>query len=145
MESLSLAALWLSLGCSALATIAAWSTVARQPLPLWRAAVATGTSGGWNGPHLAPQLRTGGFAMDPRLPRLLSRAVLGALVVSLAARAIATGHAPLTDLWEFTVALAAAVSAFQLGFGRKHGGPWTLRFPRSCCSCSELRRRCLQT
>jgi len=59
VESLSLAALWLSLGCSALATIAAWSTVARQPLPLWRAAVATGTSGGWNGPHLAPQLRTG--------------------------------------------------------------------------------------
>jgi cytochrome c-type biogenesis protein CcsB len=120
VEALSIAAFWLSLGCSALAALTAWAVVIYRPLHVRRLSLATAGGGSWDEARPAvANLRTGVPGIGIRLPRLLSRAVLAALLVSLAARAVATGYAPLTGLWEFTVALAAAVAAFQLVFERK--------------------------
>jgi cytochrome c-type biogenesis protein CcsB len=122
VEALSIAAFWFSLGCSALAALTAWATVIYRPLRVRRLSLATAGGGSWNeGRGAAPLVYTGLPGIRIGLPRLLSRAVLAALLVSLAARTAATGYAPLTGLWEFTVALAAAVAAFQLVFERKRG------------------------
>jgi len=121
MEPVSLAAFWLALAGSSLATLLYWSPLLVRI------------------PRLRPQLTpVGASSVDlpldtvgqgtARVPAAATRLagsaagfVLATLVMSLAARWWATGHAPLTDMWEFTVAFAAAVSFFQVFFGRRVG------------------------
>jgi cytochrome c-type biogenesis protein CcsB len=120
MEGMSLAAFWFALACCALGTALAWAAVIPLPSGLRRAQFALAGNGGQaGGLFLGSEPTAEAGATGHGRTGLLSRIVLGALLVSLAARGFATGHAPLTDLWEFTVAFAAAVSAFQFAFGRR--------------------------
>jgi cytochrome c-type biogenesis protein CcsB len=117
MPALSLAAFWFALACCALATARVWATVIPLPFGLRHSQLALAGDGGrTQGVFVTSEPRASAGATSDRQFELISQLVLGALLVSLAARGIGTGHAPLTDLWEFTVAFAAAVSGFQLAF-----------------------------
>ena len=119
MERLSLAAFWVSVASCALATLLAWAPLALGGLRARDPGLAVAAAGMWRGSS-TPE------AEDTRHSRglgsLASWITLGALVVSLAARSLAAGRPPLTDLWEFTIAFAAAVSIFQHVFERRTQG-----------------------
>jgi cytochrome c-type biogenesis protein CcsB len=120
MERLSLAAFWVSFAFCALATVIAWA-------PLLAGALGAPALGFLSEPAGAFQREplpdiTEGTSIRGGLTRLPSWITLGALVISLTARGLAAGRPPLTDLWEFTVAFAAAVSVFQHVFERKTPG-----------------------
>jgi len=117
MEPVSLAAFWLALAGSALGALLTWAPMLiRIPRPRTQlvTAGAPGAAGIPEVPGRTPTLLS-------QLAGPLPAFVLVALTVSLGARWYTTGHPPLTNMWEFTVAFAAAVSLFQVSFFRRIG------------------------
>ena len=118
MERLSLAAFWVSLASCGLATALAWARLVPWRRAIARTNLATAgveVSGGRAG--LAMSATSSSRGRD--LAGVLRATVLVALAVSLVARGIAAGRPPLADLWEFTVAFAAAVTVFQVVFAAR--------------------------
>jgi cytochrome c-type biogenesis protein CcsB len=106
-----------------MATALAWVPVVPVSVRFRAPQLASLPAGSWSGNRLDSRQTAGVPHGIGWFGALMSRAVLGALLVTLVARGIASGRPPLADLWEFTVAFAAAVSAFQLAFSRKTGSP----------------------
>lgn len=122
MVRMSLVAFWFAFACCALGTVLAWANVIPLPFGLRNTQFALAGNGGQaDRSFLASESSTAAGVTSHRRSGFISLIVLGALVLSLTARSFATRHAPLTDLWEFTVAFAAAVSAFQFAFQRRSG------------------------
>ena len=119
LERLSLAAFWVSVASCAFATATAWAPLLSGALHLPRPRLATAPAGVWPS---SPPRGDGTTAAARRWSALPSWITLGALLVSLGARGVAADRPPLADLWEFTVAFAAAVSAFQHVFERRTPG-----------------------
>ncbi len=121
MERVSLAAFWLALAGSSLATLLYWFPILVR-LPRLRSQMVPAAASSVDLPIGAiEQTSAGALFTATRLTGPVPGFVLAALALSLGARWQATGHAPLTDMWEFTVAFAAAVSVFQVFFGRRAG------------------------
>jgi len=121
MEEVSLAGFWLALGVSALATLLYWMAIPRLALGRQFAFAGPGPVESAASFHDNPPASGQPQAIRTPLAVLASRAVLLLLAVSLGARWFAAGHAPLTNLWEFTVAFAAAAALFQVVFERLPG------------------------
>lgn len=121
MESVSLAAFWLAFAGSSGATLLYWFPIFVR-IPRFRAQLTPVGASSVDLPmESAAQNTFGAPGAAGRFAGSAAGFVLAALVMSLAARWRATGHAPLTDMWEFTVAFAAGVAFFQLFFGRRFG------------------------
>lgn len=121
MEPVSLTAFWLALAGSGFATVLYWSPILLR-MPRLRTQLATVGASSADPPLGSASESNGRISIAAtRLAGSAAWFVLAALALSLIARWRATGHAPLTDMWEFTVAFAAAVSLFQVFFGRRLG------------------------
>jgi len=119
LADLSLTAFWLALTATAVAVLLYWGYALGLRLVLRRLA----TDGG-GGPTVATLDLAGPHALPDSLGRLGSLAAWTAaafLALSLFARWRAVGHAPWSNMWEFTVAFAGAVMAFHLAFQRFYG------------------------
>ena len=114
MEALSLTTFWLALGLTAGAVLFYWGysfgvrVVSRR--------LATNGDGG---------VAVATFEQLPdslgRLASLATWAAVAFLMVSLFARWQAVGHAPWSNMWEFTVAFAGGVMLFYIVFERWYG------------------------
>src|SRR5512140_1888196 len=109
MEGVSLAAFWVSVARCVLATAMAWAPLI-PGLFRPRQALAVASAGTWSNP--GPLTRAGEVSPSFGSRLVPSWLTLASLAVCLVARGVAAGRPPLTDLWEFTVAFAAAVSVF---------------------------------
>ncbi len=114
MEALALTTFWLALGLTAGAVIFYWAHAFGMRVVLRR--LATNGDGGVT------------VATFERLPDSLGRlgslatwAAAAFLVISLFARWQAVGHAPWSNMWEFTVAFAGGVMLFYIVFERWYG------------------------
>ena len=114
MEGLSLTAFWLALGLTAAAMVLYWGYSFGARISLRR--LATNGDGGMT------------VATFERLPESLGRlgslatwAAAAFLAVSLFARWRAVGHAPWSNMWEFTIAFAGGVMLFYIVFERRYG------------------------
>ena len=114
MEGLSLTAFWLALGLTAAAMVLYWGYSFGARVTLRR--LATNGDGGMT------------VATFERLPDSLGRlgslatwAAAAFLAVSLFARWRAVGHAPWSNMWEFTIAFAGGVMLFYIVFERRYG------------------------
>ncbi len=128
MAELSLTAFWLALAATAVAVLLYWGYALGLRLVLRRLA----TNGG-GGPTVAALDLAAPQALPDSLGRLGSLAAWTAvafLALSLFARWRAVGHAPWSNMWEFTVAFAGAVMAFHLVFQRFYGRGQRLRTAR---------------
>jgi len=115
VESLSQTAFWLALAASGVATTAYWVHLLGLRIVVRRLATDTGEgpglpavetgSSGWAG----PAARAGSFALW---------ATLALLILWAAARWNAVGHAPWSNMYEFTTAFAGAIAAFYAAFER---------------------------
>ena len=114
MEALSLTTFWLALGLTAGAVLFYWGysfgvrVVSRR--------LATNGDGG---------VAVATFEQLPdslgRLASLATWAAAAFLMVSLFARWQAVGHAPWSNMWEFTIAFAGGVMLFYIVFERWYG------------------------
>lgn len=114
MEALSLTTFWLALGLTAGAVIFYWAHAFGVRVVFRR--LATNGDGGVT------------VATFERLPDSLGRlgslatwAAAAFLAISLFARWQAVGHAPWSNMWEFTVAFAGGVMLFYIVFERWYG------------------------
>ena len=114
MEALSLTTFWLALGLTAGAVILYWGYSFGVRVVMRR--LATNGDGGV------------AVATFERLPESLGRlaslatwAAAAVLTISLFARWQAVGHAPWSNMWEFTVAFAGGVMLFYIVFERWYG------------------------
>ncbi|HXG36131.1 MAG TPA: c-type cytochrome biogenesis protein CcsB [Dehalococcoidia bacterium] len=114
MEKLSITGFWLALAATAAAVIFYWGYVFGARVALRR--LATSPGGG---------ITTATFERLPvSLARLGGLAAWNAvffIVLSLFARWRATGYAPWSNMWEFTVAFAGGVILFNIIFEREYG------------------------
>ena len=114
MEALSLTMFWLALGLTAGAVIFYWGYSFGARVVLRR--LATNGDGG---------VAVATFEQLPdslgRLASLATWAAAAFLAVSLFARWQAVGHAPWSNMWEFTVAFAGGVMLFYIVFERWYG------------------------
>ena len=117
MEDLSLTAFWLALIATAAAGIFYWTHLLGVRLVMRRLTTDAG-----EGPLVTTVERSdaGGGWTEPlgRLGTLSAWAASALLLVSLIARWRAVGHAPWSNMWEFTVAFAAAIALFYVVFER---------------------------
>ena len=111
MEKLSIACFWLALSATSLAVLLYWGYALGVRVALRRLATSPGSS------------MT--VATLEKLPESIGRAASLSswtaaffLGVSMFARWRDTGHAPYSNMWEFTVAFAAGVIAFNIIFER---------------------------
>src|SRR3989304_2514040 len=115
MEDLSLTAFWLALIATAAASVFYWTHLLGVRLVRRRLTTDAG-----EGPLVASVERSdaGGGWAEPlgRLGTLSAWAAAALLVVSLVARRRAAGYAPWSNMWEFTVAFAAAIALFYVVF-----------------------------
>ncbi|HZP26148.1 MAG TPA: c-type cytochrome biogenesis protein CcsB [Dehalococcoidia bacterium] len=109
MEKLSIACFWLALSATSLAVLLYWAYALGVRVALRRLATAPGAS------------MT--VATLEKLPESIGRAASLSswtaaffLAVSMFARWRDTGHAPYSNMWEFTVAFAGGVIAFHILF-----------------------------
>ncbi len=114
MEALSLTMFWLALGLTAGAVLFYWAHAFGVRV-VWRR-LATNGDGGVT------------VATFERLPESLGRlaslstwAAAAFLAISLFARWQAVGHAPWSNMWEFTVAFAGGIMLFYIVFERWYG------------------------
>jgi cytochrome c-type biogenesis protein CcsB len=114
VQDLSLTTFWLSLGLTAAAVLFYWGYSFGVRVALRR--LATNGDGGMT------------VATFERLPESLGRlgslatwAAAAFLAVSLFARWRAVGHAPWSNMWEFTIAFAGGVMLFYIVFERWYG------------------------
>ena len=114
MQELSVAAFWLALGFTAAAVVFYWGYSFGVRVALRR--LATNGDGGVT------------VATFERLPESLGRlgtvttwAAAAFVAVSLFARWREAGHAPWSNMWEFTVAFAGGVMLFYIVFERWYG------------------------
>jgi cytochrome c-type biogenesis protein CcsB len=114
VENLSLTTFWLSLGLTAAAVLFYWGYSFGARVVLRR--LATNGDGG---------VTVATFDQLPkslgRLGTLVAWAAAAFLAVSLTARWRAVGHAPWSNMWEFTVAFAGGVMLFHIVFERWYG------------------------
>ena len=115
MEDLSLTAFWLALIATAAAGIFYWTHLLGVRLVMRRLTTDAG-----EGPLVASVEHSdaGGGWAEPlgRLGTLSAWAAAALLLVSLVARWRAAGYAPWSNMWEFTVAFAAAIALFYVVF-----------------------------
>ncbi|MFQ6019795.1 MAG: hypothetical protein ACE5KW_03465, partial [Dehalococcoidia bacterium] len=113
MEDLSITAFWLALMATAAATLFYWGYSFGLRLVLRRLA----TNGGG--------FTVATFERLPdsfgRLGTLATWVAAASVATSLIARTAATGRAPYTNMWEFTVAFAGGVTLFYILFERWYG------------------------
>lgn len=114
MEALALTTFWLALGLTAGAVLFYWAHAFGVRV-VWRR-LATNGDGGVT------------VATFERLPDSLARlaslstwAAAAFLAISLFARWQAVGHAPWSNMWEFTVAFAGGIMLFYIVFERWYG------------------------
>ncbi len=114
MEGLSLTTFWLALGLTAAARVFYWGYSFGVRVAVRR--LATDGDGGMT------------VATFERLPESLGRlgslatwAAAAFLAVSLFARWRAVGHAPWSNMWEFTIAFAGGILLFYIVFERWYG------------------------
>ena len=114
MEALSLTTFWLALGLTAGAALFYWGYSFGVRVVLRR--LATNGDGG---------VAVATFERLPdslgRLASLATWAAAAFLAISLFARWQAVGHAPWSNMWEFTVAFAGGVMLFYIVFERWYG------------------------
>ncbi len=117
MQEISSAAFWLAIVASGAATVFYWAYLLGVRVVMRRLATEAG-----EGPVVATLERNGGssgFAASMgNYARLATWAALGALAVSLLARWQAVDHVPWSNMYEFTIAFAAAITAFYAVFER---------------------------
>ncbi len=130
MADLSLAAFWLALAATAAAVVLYWGNALGVRLVLRRLATSSGA-----GPSVASLAVGGGPAgLTESLGRLASLATWTAaafLALSLFARWRAVGHAPWSNMWEFTVAFAGAMTLSYIAFEGWYGRGERLRAART--------------
>ncbi len=130
MEDLSIAAFWLALAATAAATLLYWGHLAGVRLVLRRLA----TDGG-AGPAVATlEGSNASGGLPEAMGWLATRAAWTAaafLALSLFARWRAVGHAPWSNMWEFTVAFAGSMMLFYIVFERWYGQGDRLRPART--------------
>ena len=115
MEDLSQIAFWLALAVAAFGALASWAHLLGVRVVMRRLATDAG-----GGPVVAT-LESGGSAWTDRLGRASAVAAWGTaglLMVWVFARWLAVDHAPWSNMYEFTVAFAAAISASYVIFDR---------------------------
>ena len=114
MEALSLTTFWLALGLTAGAVLFYWAHAFGVRVVM-RRLVTNGDSG----------VAVATFERLPdslgRLASLATWAAAAFLTISLFARWRAVGHAPWSNMWEFTVAFAGGVMLFYIVFERWYG------------------------
>jgi cytochrome c-type biogenesis protein CcsB len=115
VESISGAAVWAALAAAGIASLVYLAHVLGLRLVVRRMATETG-----EGPVVATVERDGnGWAESAgRLGSGAARAAMALLLVALVARWQAVGHAPWSNMYEFTVAFATGILAFYLVFER---------------------------
>ena len=115
MQDVSSAAFWLAIVASGAASLCYWASLAGVRLVMRRL-----TSDAGEGPVVATLERNGGSnghtASLGNYATLATWAALVALAVSLIARWQAVDHAPWSNMYEFTIALAAGITAFYAIF-----------------------------
>ncbi len=120
MEGASNAAFWLAIVAAAAATLLSWAQLIGVRLVVRRLATDAGA-----GPAVATlESRDSAGGWPEQLGRLMvpaAWATLLLLAVSLGARWDAVGHAPWSNMYEFTVAFATAISFFYVVFERAYG------------------------
>ena len=115
MEDLSQLAFWLALAVAAFGTLVSWAHLLGVRVVMRR--LATGAGGG----PVVATLESSGPAWTGRLGRASAAAawgMAGLLIVWVFARWLAADHAPWSNMYEFTVAFAAAISASYVIFDR---------------------------
>jgi cytochrome c-type biogenesis protein CcsB len=117
VESLSSAAVWLAIGATALASALYATHVVGLRVVVRRMATDAGT-----GPVIATIERDANGWADAagRYATLAAWAGVAALAVALIARWQAVDHAPWSNMYEFTIAFAAAILAFYVVFERMY-------------------------
>jgi len=116
MESLASTTLYMAIAVSAVATTAYWAHTLGLGLVVRRLATPVG-----EGPAVASIERSdaGGWAQaSGRFATLATWTVLALLTVSLIARWQAVDYAPWSNMYEFTIAFAAAICGFYAAFER---------------------------
>jgi len=130
MEHVSIVTFWLALAASAAAVLLYWGHALGVRLVLRRLATNVGT-----GPTVATIERsdapTGLLESVGRLGTVATWTVAALLAVSLFARWRAVGHAPWSNMWEFTVAFAASMTLFYAVFERWFGQGERVRSARA--------------
>jgi len=117
MQDVSNGAFWLAILATGVASLCYWAHLLGLRLVMRRLATNAG-----EGPVVATLERNGassGFAGSVgNYARLATWAALASLAVSLLARWQAVDHAPWSNMYEFTIAFAAAITAFYAVFER---------------------------
>jgi cytochrome c-type biogenesis protein CcsB len=117
MEGVSSAAFWVAIAASGVASLCFWAHLLGVRLVMRRLATGAG-----EGPVVATFDRNGGASgISATLGTYATYATwtaLGALAVSLLARWQAVDHAPWSNMYEFTIAFAAGITAFYAAFER---------------------------
>jgi cytochrome c-type biogenesis protein CcsB len=117
MHDVSIAAFWVAIVASAAASLSFWAHLLGVRLVMRRLSTDAG-----EGPVVATIERNGstsGFvSATGNYGTAGAWIALGALAVSLVARWQAVDHAPWSNMYEFTIAFAAGISAFYVGFER---------------------------
>jgi len=115
MQDISNAALWVALVATGAASLGYWAHLLGVRLVIRRLTTEVG-----EGPSVATLERNGGsngFAQTlGNYATLATWAALAALAVLLIARWQAVDHAPWSNMYEFTIALAAGITAFYAAF-----------------------------
>ena len=125
MESLSSNAFWLALVAAVLATALSWTRLLGVRLVMRRLpalSYAEGATEAADGPLVATVGRSqnGNGWSQPlgRLTTLATWTLVALLVVSVLARWRAVDHAPWSNMYEFTIAFATAITGFYVLFER---------------------------
>jgi len=129
MESLSTTLVYVALGLTAFASALYWAHLAGLRVVMRRLATETGS-----GPVIATIERgdTNGWAESIGVGATAATwTSLAALVVALAARWDAVGHAPWSNMYEFTTAFATAILGFYAVFERIYVKPHQRRSARA--------------
>jgi cytochrome c-type biogenesis protein CcsB len=117
MEDISSAAFWVAIVATGVASVCFWAYLLGVRLVMRRLATEAG-----EGPVVATFERNGGasgFAATLGSYATFGTWIgLGALAVSLIARWQAVDHAPWSNMYEFTIAFAAGITAFYVAFER---------------------------
>jgi cytochrome c-type biogenesis protein CcsB len=117
MQDVSSAAFWVAIVSTGAASLCFWAHLLGVRLVMRRLATETG-----EGPVIATFERNGGassFAATLGYYGTYATWIaLGALAVSLIARWQAVDHAPWSNMYEFTIAFAAGITAFYVAFER---------------------------
>ena len=125
MQDLSTAAFWVAIAASGVASVSFWAHLLGVRLVMRRLPALSyveGATRGDQGPVVATFERNGGAtgfeATLGTYGTFATWIALAALAVSLIARWQAVDHAPWSNMYEFTIAFAAGITAFYAVFER---------------------------